>query len=252
MSLVVNDSVHTINSLNSEPQNRNLKELNHSEVKNSNLELNENQELLGSEKVIENKLASNTNSLGSILKFLSKDIIGAQNDSSVIEEQKLVLKSMKELAIKGEKESLDIDGRRYINEEFNTLKSEIDNLADRSENLLNSGELGKIDDTTASLTEIDLFSIENAQKAASVIDNSFTQLDTLQSDLISIENQSIISAKEQIESQLNQHTLRNEIRDIDFAKESESFSKTQLLEQNGDYKLAQANVGSDQVYSLLR
>jgi flagellin len=53
-------------------------------------------------------------------------------------------------------------------------------------------------------------------------------------------------------SNTNQQAAESQIRDVDFANESASFSKNQILMQSGTAMLAQANQSSQGVLSLLR
>jgi flagellin len=53
-------------------------------------------------------------------------------------------------------------------------------------------------------------------------------------------------------SNTNQQAAESQIRDVDFASESASFSKNQILMQSGTAMLAQANQTSQNVLSLLR
>lgn len=69
-----------------------------------------------------------------------------------------------------------------------------------------------------------------------------------------------VAKLQQIESTLNNITVtqvnlkaaESTIRDVDFAEESATFSKYNILAQSGSYALAQANASQEYVLQLLQ
>lgn len=106
-------------------------------------------------------------------------------------------------------------------------------------------------DATQTVDEIDLLSIEGAQKALLTIDGAISAIDSQRAGLGAIQNrfESTISNLQNIAE--NASAARARIVDTDYAAESANLAKNQIMQQAGTAMLAQANQLPQAVLSLL-
>jgi flagellin len=104
----------------------------------------------------------------------------------------------------------------------------------------------------ASLAAVDLSSPGGATSALSVIDSALSQVNSGRADLGAIQNRfsSTISSLQTTSENLS--ASRSRIQDADFASETASLSRAQVLQQAATAMVAQANQLPQQVLSLLR
>ncbi|ACN16746.1 putative flagellin [Desulforapulum autotrophicum HRM2] len=108
------------------------------------------------------------------------------------------------------------------------------------------------DSEVTRLSDIDVTSQEGAQIAIAVADSALKDYDKIRSDLGSTQNQLTSTISNISVTQINVNAAESSIRDVDFAAESQTFSKLQILAQSGAYAMAQANSSSQTVMSLLQ
>lgn len=103
-----------------------------------------------------------------------------------------------------------------------------------------------------SVASIDIGSVEGAQKAISVIDSALSQIDNTRSSLGAVQNrfENTIANLQNIGE--NVSAARGRIQDTDFAAETATLSKNQILQQAGTAILAQAKQLPQAVLSLLQ
>lgn len=77
-------------------------------------------------------------------------------------------------------------------------------------------------------------------------------LDTIRSDLGSVQNQLNVTINNISVTQVNVKAAESGIRDVDFANESANFSKNNILAQSGTYAMSQANAVQQNVLRLLQ
>ena len=110
-----------------------------------------------------------------------------------------------------------------------------------------------IEDTKVTrLSDIDVTSQEGAQIAISVADSALKDYDKIRANLGSVQNQLSSTISNISVTQVNVKAAESSIRDVDFAGESQTFSKLQILAQSGSYAMSQANASSQNVMSLLQ
>ncbi|MDY0219608.1 MAG: flagellin [Desulfobacterium sp.] len=110
-----------------------------------------------------------------------------------------------------------------------------------------------IEDTKVTrLQDIDVTTQEGAQIAIAVADSALAAYNDIRSDLGSTQNQLTSTISNISVTQINVSSAESAIRDVDFAAESQNFSKLQILAQSGAYAMAQANSSSQTVMSLLQ
>lgn len=102
------------------------------------------------------------------------------------------------------------------------------------------------------LSKLDISTQEGAVAAIAALDNALQQIDTNRATLGAVQNRftSTISALQSTSENLT--AARSRIQDADFATETASLSRSQVLQQAGTAMLAQANASSQNVLSLLR
>ncbi|MFO1357443.1 flagellin [Plasticicumulans sp.] len=106
--------------------------------------------------------------------------------------------------------------------------------------------------TGSSLKELDISTVDGANKALTAIDNALKQIDENRSTLGAVQNRFGSTLNTLATNAENLTAARSRIQDADFASETATLSKNQILQQAGTAMLAQANQLSQGVLSLLR
>lgn len=104
----------------------------------------------------------------------------------------------------------------------------------------------------SNLSNIDVTTLEGAMKAIDTLSAAMTNLDTIRSDLGSVQNQIVSTINNISVTQVNVKSAESQIRDVDFAAESANFSKFNILAQSGSYAMSQANAVQQNVLRLLQ
>ncbi len=91
-----------------------------------------------------------------------------------------------------------------------------------------------------------------AMAVMTIADNGIKFLDQIRSDLGSVQNQLLTTVNNISVTQVNVKSSESIIRDVDFAEESATFNKHNLLAQSGSYALSQANQVQQNVMKLLQ
>jgi flagellin len=114
------------------------------------------------------------------------------------------------------------------------------------------GYVGQGGDETAIGTGLDVSTAANAANSIERIDEALSTLSSSRAKLGAIQNRlgSTISNLENVSQNLSAANSR--IRDADFASETSSLTKSQVLQQAGIAMLAQANASQQSVLSLLQ
>jgi flagellin len=186
------------------------------------------------------------------------------------------LQRMRELAVQAANYSNTTDDRTAINAEFSQLKTEVDRISQQTKfntkSLLdgsfvsaafqvgaNSGETISVDSitnlgaTALGLTaSVDVTTTANASSALSTIDNALVTVTSARANLgasINRFEQTISNLRVTVE---NLQASRSRIQDADFAAETASLTRLQILQQSGTAVLSQANAIPQNVLSLLR
>ena len=186
------------------------------------------------------------------------------------------LQRMRELAVQAANYSNTTADRTAINAEFAQLKTEVDRISQQTKfntkSLLdgsftaaafqvgaNSGETISVDSitnmgaTALGLTAaVDVTTMANASSALSTIDSALVTVTSARANLgasINRFEQTISNLRVTVE---NLQSSRSRIQDADFAAESASLTRLQILQQSGTAVLSQANAIPQNVLSLLR
>jgi len=94
--------------------------------------------------------------------------------------------------------------------------------------------------------------LKGAQAVMNIAETAQKQLDRIRSDLGSVQNQLISTVDNISVTQVNVKAAESQIRDVDFASESATFSKHNILAQSGSYAMSQANAVQQNVMRLLQ
>ena len=195
-----------------------------------------------------------------------------------------MLQRCRELSIQAANDTLTSKERSYINVEFTQLKEEIDRIANgtqyNSQKLLNGDtnspwsqggilHVGPNDDLTTDEIVVTIGSITtggmgingtncipttqtDAVDAISSLDVALDSVNRLRSDLGAKFNRLEHALNNQENQEQNMQAAESIIRDTDFAEESTTFTRWQILQQSSTAMLAQANVIPQSVLSLLQ
>jgi flagellin len=104
----------------------------------------------------------------------------------------------------------------------------------------------------SSVAAIDLSTAAGASSALSVIDSALNQVNSGRADLGAIQNRFSSTISNLQTTSENVTASRSRITDADFAAETASLSRAQVLQQAATAMVAQANQQPQQVLSLLR
>ncbi|QGU32549.1 flagellin [Thermochromatium tepidum] len=113
------------------------------------------------------------------------------------------------------------------------------------------GEYGGGEDGMA-ISNVDISTVEGANKAIVAIDNALERINNVRSDLGAVNNRLDFTINNLMSISQNASASRSRIEDADFAAETSRLSRSQVLMQASQAMLAQANSQPQQVLSLLR
>jgi flagellin len=104
----------------------------------------------------------------------------------------------------------------------------------------------------SAIASISIDTQANAQKAIKVIDNALTTINDTRSNLGAVNNRLDFTVSNLANISEKTATARSRITDADFAAETASLSRSQVMQQAASAMLAQSNARPQQVLSLLR
>jgi flagellin len=194
---------------------------------------------------------------------------GAQNE--VVD----ILQRMRELAVQSSSETLHDDERAYIQDEYVELEEEVTRLANVTEfngiklsdgattqisvqvGVANASssritiDLGDLTISTLGVDAVDLSTSALARASIDTIDTALNTMNGHRSDLGAVQNRldsAITSASVYGE---NLASARSQIQDADYASETATMTKNQIMQQAGVAALAQAKGINQSVLSLI-
>ncbi len=103
-----------------------------------------------------------------------------------------------------------------------------------------------------SVNSVDISTLAGAQKSLAIIDKAIDQVSTQRADLGAINNRLDFTVSNLTNVSEKTSSARSRIMDADFAVETASLSRSQVLQQAAQAMLAQSNARPQQVLSLLR
>jgi flagellin len=223
---------------------------------------------------ISNRLNSQVRGLEVGMRNANDAISIAQIAEGAMQEQTNMLQRMRDLTIQAENGANSTDDIAALKSEIDALASEIDAIgtttAFGSTKLLNGdfsagknfqvghqdGEdvtvtVKKTDKTTLSVGSLALASSANRASALAAIDAAIETIDTQRADLGAVQNRLAHNISNSANTQSNVADAKSRIVDVDFAKETSTMTKNQVLQQTGSAMLAQANQLPQVALSLL-
>ncbi len=121
-----------------------------------------------------------------------------------------------------------------------------------TETLATFGLTGKSASATGGIADADVTTFEAAQTTIQRADSALKALDEIRSNLGSTQNQLESTIRNISVTQVNVAAAESQIRDVDFAAESATFAKHNILAQSGAYAMSQANAVQQNVMRLLQ
>ncbi|EDZ63491.1 flagellin [Sulfurimonas gotlandica GD1] len=226
---------------------------------------------------IANKLAAQSQGLGQAIRNSNDGIGLIQTADGALEEYGNILKRVRVLAIQASNDTQDATSRGYISQEVVALLGEANDIATTTKfngvNLLDGtgGTAGSFTfHTGAYSTEVQTVAIGSAQTAVLVTGGTAVTTRTAAEGTISNVDLAIVAvdgqratlgaAQNKLEStirnisvtEVNVKSAESQIRDVDFAAESATFAKHNILAQSGSYAMSQANAVQQNVLRLLQ
>ena len=188
-----------------------------------------------------------------------------------------MLTRMRELSVQARNGTLNTTQRGYLNDEFGTLRSEIDRIAATTEfngnDLLDGDQAGGIsfqvginttsnDRLTVSIATTNgsalgigssaIDTTSNADSAIGAIDTAIQRVSERRATLGATQNRLSISVSNIDTYRTNLSAAQSRIADVDVAEETAALTRNQILVQSSAAMLAQANQGPQIALSLLR
>jgi flagellin len=230
---------------------------------------------------ISEKLRAKTKGLVQAQRNASDGISLIQVAEGGLGEVQNILVRLRELGVQAASDTIGQRERRYLNEEFQSLKAEIDRIANSTEfngTYLLDGTGGSLDfqintggenllgvdrlsfDAFKLDVNIDQLGMEDsnvvdkigAQRCLAMIDGALESVASVRGELGAIENRLESTIRNISISVENLSAARSRIKDVDIADESAELAKHNILMQSGISVLTQANSIPQMALALLK
>ena len=230
---------------------------------------------------ISEKLRAKTRGLVQAQRNASDGISLIQVAEGGLGEVQNILVRLRELGVQAASDTIGQRERRYINEEFQSLKAEIDRIANSTEfngtylldgtggsldfqintggeNLLGVDRLSfdafrlDVNIDQLGLQESHLADKNGAQRCLAMIDGALESVSSVRGELGAIENRLESTIRNISISVENLSAARSRIKDVDVADESAELAKYNILMQSGISVLTQANSIPQMALALLK
>ena len=231
---------------------------------------------------VSENLRAQIRGLGQAVRNTNDGVSIIQNAEGALNQIQNNLSRLRELAVQSASGTLGDADRAYLNTESTALLSEIDRLANVTDfngrvllngqsatgtgtvtvdvqvGIQNSGNdrltitVSSARSAALGVNTVNLSSSTLAQGSLASIDLAISRVSATRAQLGATQN-SLTSALSNLQTSVeNLSSAESQIRDVDFASETASLSRNQILQQAGVSVLSQANSGSQSVLSLLR
>jgi len=228
---------------------------------------------------IANKLSAQSQGLGQAIKNSNDGIGLIQTADGALEEYGNILKRVRVLATQAANDTQDADSRGYISQEIVALMDEASDIASTTKfngvTLLDGASGSNSDGTfifhtggysnetqsvaigtagTSVLVSGDhsVGSQASAELTIAEMDVGIKAVDGLRATLGASQNKLESTIRNISVTQVNVRAAESQIRDVDFAAESATFAKHNILAQSGSYAMSQANAVQQNVMKLLQ
>jgi len=230
---------------------------------------------------ISEKLRAKTRGLVQAQRNASDGVSLIQVAEGGLNEIQNILVRLRELGVQSASDTIGARERGYLNEEYRSLKEEIDRIANSTEfngTYLLDGTGGSLDfqvntggDNLLGVDRIsfDAFKLDvnvdklgleelsvgtkfDAQRSLTQIDTAIEKVSSVRGQLGALENRLESTIKNTSISIENLSAARSRIKDVDIAEETSEMTKRNILMQAGTSMLAQANSVPKMALSLLQ
>ena len=231
---------------------------------------------------IANKLSAQSQGLGQAIKNSNDGIGLIQTADGALEEYGNILKRVRVLATQASNDTQDADSRAYISQEIQALLSEASdiNATTRFNGVeILRGASGSASDgkftfhtgaystetqtvdiasnsvigiTGLSAGSIIVSSRADAETAIDTMDKAIRNVDSRRATIGAAQNKLEANIRNIAVTEVNISAAESNIRDVDFAAESATFAKHNILAQSGSYAMGQANTVQQNVMRLLQ
>ncbi len=230
---------------------------------------------------ISEKLRAKTRGLVQAQRNASDGVSLIQVAEGGLQEIQNILVRLRELGVQAASDTIGGQERRYLNEEYQALKEEIDRIANVTEfngTTLLDGTGGSLDfqvntgglnllgvdritfDAFKSDVNVDKLGLEeaniankvNAQTSLSILDAAIENVSSIRGELGAIENRLTSSIRNLAVSIENLSAANSRIKDVDIADETAELTKNSVLMQAGISVLSQANSVPRMALALLQ
>ncbi|MCS6205541.1 MULTISPECIES: flagellin [Shewanella] len=222
---------------------------------------------------ISNRLNSQVRGLEVGMRNANDGISVAQVAEGAMQEQTNMLQRMRDLAVQSVNGANSTSDKDALQAEIDQLTSEITAISNSTAfgdtKLLSGGftaknfQVGHQEGETISITitatdattlGVNALVVSNdgaASTAIAAIDSALTSIDTQRAKLGAVQNRLAHNISNSANTQANVADAKSRIVDVDFAKETATMTKNQVLQQTGSSMLAQANQLPQVALSLL-
>ena len=230
---------------------------------------------------ISEKLRAKTRGLVQASRNASDGVSLIQVAEGGLNEIQNILVRLRELGVQSASDTIGVKERGYLDQEYKSLKEEIDRIANSTEfngTYLLDGTGGSLDfqvntggDNLLGVDRIsfDAFKLDvnvdklgleeltvntksDAQRSLASIDTAVEKVSSVRGQLGAIENRLESTIKNTAISIENLSAARSRIKDVDIAEETSEMAKQNILMQAGTAMLAQANSVPKMALSLLQ
>jgi len=230
---------------------------------------------------ISEKLRAKINGLAQAQRNASDGVSLIQVAEGGLNEIQNILVRLRELGVQAASDTIGNQERKYLNDEYQSLKEEVDRIANATEfngTVLLDGTGGSLDfqvntggmnllgvdrisfdafrlDVNADklgLEELGVLNKADSQRSLATVDAALETVSSVRGELGAIENRLTSTVRNIAVSLENLSAARSRIKDVDVAEETAELTKHNILMQAGTAVLAQANEVPKMALTLLR
>ncbi len=230
---------------------------------------------------ISEKLRAKTRGLVQAQRNASDGISLVQVAEGGLEEVQNILVRLRELGVQAASDTIGNQERKYLNEEYQALKEEVDRIANVTEfngTVLLDGTGGSLDiqvntggrnllgvdrisfdafraDVNTDKLGLEELSVDtkvNAQRSLAILDGAIEHVSSVRGELGAIDNRLSSTIRNLSVSIENLSAANSRIKDVDIAEETSELTKNNILMQAGTSVLQQANSLPKMALSLLQ
>ncbi|MBC7661472.1 MAG: flagellin FliC [Chitinophagaceae bacterium] len=230
---------------------------------------------------ISEKLRAKTRGLVQAQRNASDGISLVQVAEGGLEEVQNILVRLRELGVQAASDTIGNQERKYLNEEYQALKEEVDRIANVTEfngTVLLDGTGGSLDiqvntggqnllgvdrisfdafraDVNTDKLGLEELSVDtkvNAQRSLAILDGAIEHVSSVRGELGAIDNRLSSTIRNLSVSIENLSAANSRIKDVDIAEETSELTKNNILMQAGTSVLQQANSLPKMALTLLQ